>query len=71
MDRNRANSMTEQGQLKLAPIIICIQESNQLYDFCVKFLFKLHDSNFPFSFDVKFIRSLRKTKTLQICLVIY
>ena len=45
MDRNRSNSMTESGQLKLTPIIILIQESNQLYDFCVKFLFKLHDSN--------------------------
>lgn len=44
MDRNRSNSMTESGQLKLAPIIILIQESNQLYDFCVKFMFKLHDN---------------------------
>jgi huntingtin interacting protein 1 len=44
MDRDRSNSMTESGQLKLAPIIILVQESNQLYDFCVKFLFKLHDN---------------------------
>lgn len=44
MDRGRSNSMTESGQLKLAPLVLCIQESNQLYDFCVKFLFKLHDN---------------------------
>lgn len=46
MDRSRSNSMTESGQCKLAPLVLCIQESNQLYDFCVKFLFKLHDSKF-------------------------
>jgi huntingtin interacting protein 1 len=43
MDRSRSNSMTESGQCKLAPLVLCIQESNQLYDFCVKFMFKLHD----------------------------
>lgn len=44
MDRSRSNSMIESGQLKLAPLILAIQESNQLYDFCVKFMFKLHDT---------------------------
>lgn len=44
MDRGRSNSMTDSGQCKLAPLVLCIQESNQLYDFCVKFLFKLHDN---------------------------
>ena len=44
MDRSRSNSMTDSGQCKLAPLIMCIQESNNLYDFCVKLLFKLHDS---------------------------
>lgn len=44
MDRNRSNSMTDSGQCKLSPLIMCIQESAILYDFCVKFLFKLHDS---------------------------
>jgi huntingtin interacting protein 1 len=43
MDRNRSNSMTESGQCKLAPLIMCIQESINLYDFSVKFLFKLYD----------------------------
>ena len=46
MDRSRSNSMTESGQCKLAPLVLCVQESNQLYDFCVKFLFKLHESKF-------------------------
>ncbi|CAF0771700.1 unnamed protein product [Brachionus calyciflorus] len=44
MDRTRSNSMIESGQCKLAPIIMLIQESNQLYDFAVKFMFKLHDN---------------------------
>jgi huntingtin interacting protein 1 len=44
MDRNRSNSMTDSGQCKLAPLIMCIQESTNLYDFSVKFLFKLHES---------------------------
>lgn len=43
MDRSRSNSMTESGQCKLQPLVLCIQETNQLYDFCVQFLFKLHD----------------------------
>jgi huntingtin interacting protein 1 len=43
MDRSRSNSMTENGQCKLQPLVLCIQETNQLYDFCVQFLFKLHD----------------------------
>ncbi len=44
MERSRSNSMTNEGQCKLAPLVLCIQESNQLYDFCVQFMFKLHDS---------------------------
>lgn len=44
IDRSRSNSMTDQGQCKLAPLILCIQESNQIYDFCVKFLFKLYET---------------------------
>lgn len=34
--------MTISGQCRLAPLIPCIQDSNQLYDFSVKLLFKLH-----------------------------
>ncbi len=30
MDRSRSNSMTESGQCKLVPLVLCIQESNQL-----------------------------------------
>lgn len=48
MDRTRSNSMTESGQCKLAPMIMLIQESNQLYDFTVRFMFRLHDCNFYF-----------------------
>lgn len=36
--------MTSAGQCRLAPLIPCIQDSSQLYDFCVKILFKLHAS---------------------------
>lgn len=38
--------MTHAGQLRLAPLIPCIQDSNQLYDFCVRLLFLLH-ANLP------------------------
>ncbi|XP_052799561.1 huntingtin-interacting protein 1-like isoform X2 [Mya arenaria] len=44
MDRSRANSMTNSGQCRLAPLILCIQDSCQLYDYIVKSLFKLHSS---------------------------
>lgn len=39
---SRSNSMTSCGQCRLAPLIPCIQDSSQLYDYCVKILFKLH-----------------------------
>lgn len=38
--------MTHAGQLRLAPLIPCIQDSNQLYDFCVRLMFLLH-ANLP------------------------
>jgi hypothetical protein len=41
---SRSNSMMSSGQCRLAPIIPCIQDSSQLYDYCVKILFKLHAS---------------------------
>lgn len=34
--------MTSSGQCRLAPLIQCIQDSSQLYDYCVKILFKLY-----------------------------
>lgn len=34
--------MTSSGQCRLAPLIPVIQDSSQLYDFCVKILFRLH-----------------------------
>ncbi|XP_022697465.1 huntington interacting protein related 1-like isoform X2 [Varroa jacobsoni] len=42
LDMARANSMTNSGQCRLAPLICCIQDSSQLYDFAVKVLFHLH-----------------------------
>lgn len=42
LDMSRANSMTSAGQCRLAPLIPCIQDSSQLYDYSVKVLFKLH-----------------------------
>ncbi|XP_055601246.1 huntingtin-interacting protein 1 isoform X3 [Uranotaenia lowii] len=40
------NSMTSAGQCRLAPLIQCIQDSNPLYDFVVRIMFKLH-ANLP------------------------
>ncbi|CAN7938158.1 unnamed protein product, partial [Ixodes hexagonus] len=42
LDMARSNSMTNSGQCRLAPLIPCIQDSSQLYDYIVKVLFKLH-----------------------------
>lgn len=40
------SSMTPSGQCRLAPLIPCIQDSNQLYDFIVRLMFLLH-ANLP------------------------
>lgn len=39
----RMSSMTPQGQCRLAPLITLIQDSNPLYDICVRLMFRLHD----------------------------
>ncbi|XP_061400123.1 LOW QUALITY PROTEIN: huntington interacting protein related 1 [Musca vetustissima] len=39
----RLSSMTPQGQCRLAPLVTMIQDSNPLYDLCVRVLFRLHD----------------------------
>lgn len=39
---SRSNSMTSHGQCRLAPLMPCILDSAQLYDLCVKILFKMH-----------------------------
>ena len=36
--------MTPCGQCRLAPLIPCVQDASQLYDYCVKMLFKLHNA---------------------------
>jgi huntingtin interacting protein 1 len=40
------SSMTSAGQCRLSPLIPCIQDSNQLYDFVVRLMFLLH-ANLP------------------------
>ena len=57
LDQSRANSMTSAGQCRLNPLIICIQDSNILYDFIVKILFQLHEG--------KKIRSNRERETIR------
>jgi len=42
LDMSRSNSMTSHGQCRLAPLMPCILDSSQLYDLCVKILFKMH-----------------------------
>ena len=42
LDMSKANSMTMGGQCRLAPLIVCIQDSVHLYDYTVKLLFLLH-----------------------------
>ncbi|ESO95313.1 hypothetical protein LOTGIDRAFT_116962 [Lottia gigantea] len=47
LDMSRANSMTTAGQCRLAPLILAILDSCQLYDYLVKSLFRLHSSLTP------------------------
>lgn len=42
LDLKKYSSMTSAGQCHLAPLVACIQDSSQLYDYSVKILFKLH-----------------------------
>jgi len=42
LDMSKSNSMTNSGQCRLAPLIICIQDSAHLYDYSVKIIFLLH-----------------------------
>uniref|UniRef100_A0A1I8NK85 Huntingtin-interacting protein 1 n=1 Tax=Musca domestica TaxID=7370 RepID=A0A1I8NK85_MUSDO len=43
LNTHRLSSMTPQGQCRLAPLVTMIQDSNPLYDLCVRVLFRLHD----------------------------
>ena len=54
LDMSRSNSMTNAGQCRLAPLIPCIQDSSQLYDFIVKLLFRLHNRNMPIIYPRRF-----------------
>merc|ERR1719347_1110773 len=42
LDMSKSNSMTSSGQCRLAPLIVCIQDSVHVYDYTVKLLFLLH-----------------------------
>lgn len=42
VDLKKYNSTTNSGQLHLAPLVACIQDSSLLYDYSVKILFSLH-----------------------------
>ncbi|BFZ18726.1 hypothetical protein BsWGS_21765 [Bradybaena similaris] len=44
LDMSRANSMTSAGQCRLAPLILCILDTCQLYDYLVRSLFHLHST---------------------------
>jgi huntingtin interacting protein 1 len=46
LDTFCVSSMTLPGQCRLAPLIPLIQDSNQLYDFIVRIMFRLH-ANLP------------------------
>ncbi|XP_050536269.1 huntingtin-interacting protein 1 isoform X2 [Daktulosphaira vitifoliae] len=47
LDMSRSNSMTSHGQCRLAPLMPCILDSAQLYDLCVKILFRMHATLSP------------------------
>ncbi|XP_074595848.1 huntingtin interacting protein 1 isoform X2 [Brevipalpus obovatus] len=65
LDMSRANSMTNAGQCRLAPLIPCIQDSSQLYDYSVKVLFKLHGALPPGTLDGHRNRFLIQFKALR------
>ncbi|KAG8180177.1 hypothetical protein JTE90_020473 [Oedothorax gibbosus] len=65
LDMSRSNSMTNCGQCRLAPLIPCIQDSSQLYDYTVKVLFKLHAALPPDTLIGHRERFLQQFKKLQ------
>nr|CAH0102529.1 unnamed protein product [Daphnia galeata] len=65
LDMSRSNSMTNAGQCRLAPLIPCIQDSSQVYDFIVKLLFKLHNCLPPDTLEGHRIRFLKQFKALR------
>ncbi|XP_015930383.1 huntingtin-interacting protein 1 [Parasteatoda tepidariorum] len=65
LDMSRSNSMTNCGQCRLAPLIPCIQDSSQLYDYTVKVLFKLHAALPPDTLIGHRERFLKQFKSLQ------
>lgn len=65
LDMSRSNSMTNAGQCRLAPLIVCIQDSSQVYDYIVKLLFKLHNCLPPDTLEGHRLRFLKQFKALR------
>ena len=65
LDMSRSTSMTNHGQCKLAPLIPCIQDSSQLYDYIVKTLFRLHNVLPPGTLEGHRTRFLKQFKILK------
>lgn len=65
LDMSRSTSMTNHGQCKLAPLIPCIQDSSQLYDYIVKTLFRLHNVLPPGTLEGHRTRFLSQFKLLR------
>lgn len=57
--------MTSCGQCRVAPLIPCIQDSAQLYDYSVKVLFKLHSALPPDTLDGHRKRFLKQFRDLK------
>lgn len=62
---SRSNSMTSCGQCRVAPLIPCIQDAAQLYDYSVKILFKLHSALPPDTLDGHRKRFLKQFRDLK------
>ncbi|XP_044732673.1 huntingtin-interacting protein 1 isoform X2 [Chrysoperla carnea] len=65
LDMSRSNSMTSCGQCRVAPLIPCIQDAAQLYDYSVKILFKLHSALPPDTLDGHRKRFLKQFRDLK------
>lgn len=55
-DQARLNSMTLNGQCRLYPLIICVQEASCLYEYIVQILFHLYEGYYSFKTD--YVRKL-------------
>lgn len=42
MNQHRLSADSTEGQCRLAPLAFCVQDSKQLFDHCVRLMFRLH-----------------------------